>query len=1298
MNAKSLAPFMLASTTVVIDINGEIRELVPGEVPGPGEVIVVVGQGATAATEPQIEAQLIGDGGDNFNLDLDNEIASIIEQIEEGVDPTQNEDFATAAGGQNGSSPTGTGDIERTGAETLAETQFDTSGLESQGLSETQSLTLLDLVAQAVFVGDDAVTVFETDVPWVITGTVVATETDVPTFVPQDGVAGDNGVFSIDADGNWTYVANSAFDELNIGDSLIDVFPIESTDGTVGSVTVTINGTNDLPQFVATDDFIPGGGGGEDEQLSTFAFEDGVYSFDIPENTAADVPIGQVAAEDPDNDVLIFSISTNIQNEGGEDLFQIDPDTGVISLTEAGAESFVNDFEILENVHNIVVTVTEGDGVGEPQSVDVDVIFTELNEDDNAPIFDDTDEGGVYNFEYDENSTDEYVIGTVSATDADGENVTYSIKTNVFNDAEEPLFEIDSVTGEISLTAAGVAAFTNDYELAENEHSIVVTATEDEGLGPVKTTDVTVNLDEVNLDDNAPVFEDTDEGGEYNFEYNENSTDEYVIGTVSATDADGENVTYSIKTNVFNDAEEPLFEIDSVTGEISLTAAGVAAFTNDYELAENEHSIVVTATEDEGFGPVKTTDVTVNLDEVNLDDNAPVFEDTDEGGEYNFEYNENSTDEYVIGTVSATDADGENVTYSIKTNVFNDAEEPLFEIDSVTGEISLTAAGVAAFTNDYELAENEHSIVVTATEDEGLGPVKTTDVTVNLDEVNLDDNAPVFDANDGDQYAFSYLENNTEDYVIGTVSATDADGEDVTYSIKTNIFNDDDEPLFEINPTNGNISLTAAGVLAFTNNFEALANEHTLVVTATEVEGFGIQKSTDIDVVLSELNVNELPVTEDFDVDAGDAIFVPIIFDSDDEGLDHISDEDDDFNGVELNVMITYLPQYGTLLYTDDFGETRVLTEADLHVMGEEIDPAKLFDPDNFTYVPGPGDPFEIGYSGDPDDIVLDDDGFYNWGEWVSDTERLITLDNGNTIGISITDNNNKPLKQYTGDQPHVGWGIGDTDGNGMNKQEALIIDFSDNPLDVVTFGLDGMGAEFNTNSSVYVEVTYTFADGTTHVEQYQKDEGDVGNEQILYEFSYSSPDNPIVEMELSSTGGNWELRYLSGTQDITEDVTFDYVAVDSDLAISNESTVTIDVSESPEYEVLSAAEGDDLDAELGNQVMLGDENDNVFTWLDSTLDNGTDVVDNFDLGNDLIDLRGILEEDDNVLVGDLIDSISTEVDGDDVVMTVTDDGREQTIILEGVTNAFEDAGLVENNSITNELEMLTQVLKTDAA
>jgi hypothetical protein len=240
------------------------------------------------------------------------------------------------------------------------------------------------------------------------------------------------------------------------------------------------------------------------------------------------------------------------------------------------------------------------------------------------------------------------------------------------------------------------------------------------------------------------------------------------------------------------------------------------------------------------------------------------------------------------------------------------------------------------------------------------------------------------------------------------------------------------------------------------------------------------------------------------------------------------------------------------------------------------------------------------------------------------------------------------------------------------------------------------MGAEFNTNSNVYVEVTYTFANGDTHVEQYQKDEGHVGNGQILYEFSYSSPDNPITHMELSSTGGNWEFRYLSGTQDITEDVTFEYVAVDSDLAVSNEATVTIDVSDSPEYTVLSAEHGDDLTADLGNQMMLGDENGNIFTWLDSTLDNGTDVIDNFTLGSDLIDFREILEDDDNVEVADLIDQIEVSIIDDDVVFTVTDEGREQTIVLEGTYDSFVEAGFIENNAITNELEMLNQVLKTD--
>ncbi|WP_230639450.1 cadherin repeat domain-containing protein, partial [Vibrio cholerae] len=154
-----------------------------------------------------------------------------------------------------------------------------------------------------------------------------------------------------------------------------------------------------------------------------------------------------------------------------------------------------------------------------------------------------------------------------------------------------------------------------------NVHSLVVTATEDAGLGGVKTTDITVKLNEQNLDDNAPKFEGTTDG-EYSFSYDENSAADSVLGTVTAKDADGEAVTYSIKSGNDNG----WFAIDATTGVITLTEAGANALTNDFETLANVHSLVVTATEDAGLGGVKTTDITVKLNEQNLDDNAPKFE------------------------------------------------------------------------------------------------------------------------------------------------------------------------------------------------------------------------------------------------------------------------------------------------------------------------------------------------------------------------------------------------------------------------------------------------------------------------------------------------------------------------------------------------------------------------------------------------------------------------------------------------------------------------------------------------
>ena len=92
----------------------------------------------------------------------------------------------------------------------------------------------------------DQVVLVETNVPLKPHGNLTIKDPDDPeTFVAQSNVAGANGVFNIDSKGAWTYVANSAFDYLNVGQSVSDKFTVASADGTTTTVKVSINGSND---------------------------------------------------------------------------------------------------------------------------------------------------------------------------------------------------------------------------------------------------------------------------------------------------------------------------------------------------------------------------------------------------------------------------------------------------------------------------------------------------------------------------------------------------------------------------------------------------------------------------------------------------------------------------------------------------------------------------------------------------------------------------------------------------------------------------------------------------------------------------------------------------------------------------------------------------------------------------------------------------------------------------------------------------------------------------------------------
>ena len=136
----------------------------------------------------------------------------------------------------------------------------------------------------------------------------------------------------------------------------------------------------------------------------------------------------------------------------------------------------------------------------------------------------------------------------------------------------------------------------------------------------------------------------------------------------------------------------------------------------------------------------------------NVNDNSPSITSGNSFGAA-----ENQT---VIGTVTATDADGDTLTYSL-----SGTDSSSMSINSSSGVLTFSSAP------DYE-TKSSYSATVTASDGTNSA---TQNITVNVTNVN--DNTPSITSS----ATFSADENQKS---IGTVTATDADGDSLTYSIQ----------------------------------------------------------------------------------------------------------------------------------------------------------------------------------------------------------------------------------------------------------------------------------------------------------------------------------------------------------------------------------------------------------------------------------------------------------------------------------------------------------------------------------
>ena len=476
-------------------------------------------------------------------------------------------------------------------------------------------------------------------------------------------------------------------------------------------------------------------------------------------------------------------------------------------------------------------------------------------------------------------------------------------------------------------------------------------------------------------------------------------------------------------------------------------------------------------------------------------------------------------------------ADGEQlqIVYDLQAN---DSADGVPNGTSDTAQIVITITG----TNDAPVISvgEDNSTAVTLNEDEdtdsetegqqsvGTGTLTVTDVDFT-DSVTVSASGP-------------------------TVDTTSESGEELValFGDLTELFTVSPSEVIGENATTGQVTWTFDGS---TLPLDALAagEEVTLTYAVTVTDETG--ETATQNVVVTVTGTNDAPTSENFSVNLENG-FADINFDP------HVADVEDDFlpdDGRVLDeVRIDGLPTFGTLIDND----------------GNPISAGDMVSLDEVTYVANPtidlsdevSGGFALGYTGGDAGASLD-----NWGV---DNGGVREYDLG---GVTVTTSVSAgTLTQYNndeGDGGHIGNGIADDSGQGLNQGDLLTVDFGGVGVTSVNLGLDGLGGHFGPGGSS-ATVTVVYADGSAETFDYNKANG--GDDEFLAVSLTAGSDNPIASLQFTTTegggftGSNWELRYVEvPSNSIVLDDTFTYTPEDSDGAFGNTSTVTINGLES---------------------------------------------------------------------------------------------------------------------------------------
>ncbi|XP_029287123.1 cadherin EGF LAG seven-pass G-type receptor 2 isoform X1 [Cottoperca gobio] len=521
-------------------------------------------------------------------------------------------------------------------------------------------------------------------------------------------------------------------------------------------------------------------------------FEQQDYKESIRENLEIGYEVLTVRATDGDAPVNGNILYRIINNNGSNEVFEIDSRSGVIRTKGTVDREEVETYMLLVEAND------QGRDPG-PRSATATVNIVVEDDNDNAPQFSEK----RYVVQVPEDMAPNTEILQVTASDQDrGSNAV--IHFSIMSGNTRGQFYIDAQTGNMDLVSH------LDYE-ANKEYTLRIRA-QDGGRPPLSNISGLVTVQVLDVNDNAPIFVSTP----FQATVLENVPLGYSIIHIQAVDADsGDNsrLEYRLTETTPNFP----FSINNSTGWIIVSAELDRESVDFYNFGVEAR--------DQGY-PVMSSSASISMTILDVNDNNPEF--TQKA--YYMRLNEDAAVGTSVVTVSAVDQDINSVvTYQISSGNTRNR----FSITSQSGGGLITLA----LPLDYKL-ERQYVLTVAASDGTRLD---TTKVFVNVTDANT--HRPVFQSS---HYTVNINEDRPVSTTVVVISATD---EDTGENARITYFMDDSIPQFEIDSDTG--AVTTQMELDYEDQVS-----YTLAITARDNGIPQKSDTTYLEILVNDVNDN----------------------------------------------------------------------------------------------------------------------------------------------------------------------------------------------------------------------------------------------------------------------------------------------------------------------------------------------------------------------------------------------------------------------------------------------------------